>query len=84
MTEYLTAQCPGTGGVIRQTAEDFQVDEIPLYEPCGEGDHLYLRVEKQGLTTYDLLRELARALNCNERDLGYAGLKDARAITRHL
>lgn len=82
MTEYLTAQCPGTGGVIRQTAEDFQVDEIPLYEPCGEGDHLYLRVEKQGLTTYDLLRELARALNCNERDLGYAGLKDARAITR--
>jgi len=82
MTELLTAQFPGTGGVIRQHPEDFQVDEIPLYEPCGEGDHLYLRVEKCGLTTYDLLRELANALECNERDLGYAGLKDARAITR--
>jgi tRNA pseudouridine13 synthase len=82
MTKFLTSQLPGTGGTIRQQPEDFQVDEIPLYEPCGEGDHLYLRVEKCGLTTYDLLRELASALKCNERDLGYAGLKDARAITR--
>ena len=82
MTEFLTAQLPGTGGTIRQQPEDFQVDEIPLYEPCGEGDHLYVSVEKCGLTTYDLLRELANALNCKERDLGYAGLKDARAITR--
>lgn len=82
MIEFLTTKLPGTAGVIRQQAEDFQVDEIPLYEPCGEGDHLYLSVEKCGLTTYDLLRELATALNCNERDLGYAGLKDARAITR--
>ena len=82
MAEYLTSKLAGAGGSIRQQPEDFQVDEIPLYEPCGEGDHLYLRVEKCGLTTYDLLRELAKALKCNERDLGYAGLKDARAITR--
>jgi len=82
MTEYLTSQIPGTGGTLRHDPEDFQVDEIPLYEPCGEGDHLYLRVEKRGLTTYDLLRDLALALRCKERDLGYAGLKDARAITR--
>ena len=82
MTEYLTTQLPGTGGIIRQQPEDFQVEEIPLYEPCGEGDHLFIRVEKCGLTTYDLLRELSSALQCNERDLGYAGLKDARAITR--
>ncbi|MGK2907100.1 MAG: tRNA pseudouridine(13) synthase TruD [Desulfuromonadales bacterium] len=82
MAEFLTSELPGTGGIIRQQHEDFQVDEIPLYEPCGEGDHLYLKVEKCGLTTYDLLRELANALKCNERDLGYAGLKDARAITR--
>lgn len=82
MSDYLTAHLPGTGGSIRNQPEDFQVDEIPLYEPSGEGDHLYLHIEKQGLSTYDLLREVAAALNCNERDLGYAGLKDARAITR--
>ena len=82
MSRFLTALLPGTGGVLRQEPEDFQVEELPLYEPCGEGDHLYLTVEKRGLTTYDLLRELAAALNCQERDLGYAGLKDARAVTR--
>jgi tRNA pseudouridine13 synthase len=82
MAEHLTALLPGTGGTIRQQPEDFQVEEIPLYEPCGEGDHLFVNVEKCGLTTYDLLRKLANALNCKERDLGYAGLKDARAITR--
>lgn len=82
MSRFLTALLPGTGGILRQQPEDFQVEELPLYEPCGEGDHLYLTVEKRGLTTYDLLRELAKALNCQERDLGYAGLKDARAVTR--
>ncbi len=82
MSHYLTAKLPGTGGVIRQEPEDFQVEELPLYSPCGEGDHLYLTVEKCGLTTYDLLRELATRLGCQERDLGYAGLKDSRAITR--
>ena len=82
MTEYLTARIPGCGGTIRNRLEDFRVEEIPLYEPCGEGDHLYLTIEKRGLTTYDLLRQMAIALNCRERDLGYAGLKDAQAVTR--
>jgi tRNA pseudouridine13 synthase len=82
MTEYLTDQIPGIGGTIRHQPEDFRVEEIPLYQPSGEGDHLYLTIEKQGLTTYDLLRELAIALDCRERDLGYAGLKDAQAVTR--
>jgi len=82
MTKYLTDQIPGVGGTIRHRPEDFRVEEIPLYQPAGEGDHLYLTIEKQGLTTYDLLRELAIALDCKERDLGYAGLKDAQAITR--
>jgi len=82
MRTYLTQHLSGTGGIIRQELEDFQVDELPLYTPCGEGDHLYISVEKRGLTTHDLLRELAKALGCQERDLGYAGLKDARAVTR--
>jgi tRNA pseudouridine13 synthase len=82
MTRYLTDNLPGAGGTIREQPEDFFVEEIPLYSPCGEGDHLYLHVEKRGLTTYDLMRELSSALDCKERDLGYAGLKDAQAVTR--
>jgi tRNA pseudouridine13 synthase len=82
MSNYLTAALPGTGGTLRQEPADFLVEEIPLYEACGEGGHLYLTVEKSGLTTFDLLHLLARALGCPEREIGYAGLKDARAVTR--
>jgi tRNA pseudouridine13 synthase len=82
MSDYLTARYTGTGGVIKEVPEDFLVEEIPLYSPCGEGEHLYVEVEKQGLTTFDLLSRLARTLGVRERELGYAGLKDARATTR--
>jgi tRNA pseudouridine13 synthase len=79
---YLTQDLPGTGGAIKSTPADFQVEEIPLYQPCGNGEHLYLFIEKQGVTTFDLLKELARATGLKERDIGYAGLKDACGITR--
>jgi tRNA pseudouridine13 synthase len=82
MSDYLTARFPGTGGSIKESPEDFLVEEIPLYAPCGEGEHLYVEVEKRGLTTFDLLGRLSRALGVSEREMGYAGLKDARATTR--
>ncbi len=82
MSEYLTSSLPGTNGTLGPSPDDFFVEEIPLYIPCGEGEHLYLTVEKQGLTTFDLLNRAAQALGVRERDLGYAGLKDARAVTR--
>jgi tRNA pseudouridine13 synthase len=82
MSKYLTASFPGTGGTIKESPEDFLVEEIPLYTPCGEGEHLYLVVEKRGLTTFDLLQRLSRALRVREREMGYAGMKDARATTR--
>jgi len=82
MPSYLTAALPGTGGSLRREPADFLVEEIPLYEACGEGEHLYLTIEKCGITTFELIRRLAGALRCPEREIGYAGLKDARAITR--
>lgn len=82
MARHLTATLPGTGGEMRSIPEDFCVEELPLYPPCGSGEHLYLTVEKRGISTFELLQRLARALNVRERDFGYAGLKDARAVTR--
>jgi tRNA pseudouridine13 synthase len=84
MSSYLTAALPGTGGALRQEPADFCVEEIPLYPASGTGEHLYLTIEKCGITTFELLRQLARALHCPERELGYAGLKDARAVTRQI
>ena len=81
---YLTADLPGIGGVIKRYDEDFLVEEIPLYPPCGEGTHIYLFLEKRGLTTHAAIRELAGKLRRNPRDFGYAGLKDAHGVTRQM
>lgn len=67
---------------MKESVEDFFVEELPLYLPCGEGEHLYLRLEKQGMTTFELVRQVGAALGVKEREIGYAGLKDARATTR--
>ncbi len=82
MRPYLTAQIPGTGGVIKESPDDFIVSEIASYEPCGTGEHLYLLIEKCGLTTLEAIRRVAAALKIPERDIGYAGMKDAVGITR--
>ncbi len=60
----------------------FVVEEIPAYAPCGEGEHAYLWIEKQNLTTLEAVSRLARLLGVPERDVGYAGMKDRHATTR--
>jgi tRNA pseudouridine13 synthase len=74
--------CPRFHGRYKVTPEDFAVDEVPAYVPSGVGDHVWLWVEKRGLSTMDLLHELAHALDRDERAFGIAGLKDAQAISR--
>ncbi|QDU70248.1 tRNA pseudouridine(13) synthase TruD [Mucisphaera calidilacus] len=80
----LTDDHPGIGGVIKERPEDFIVEEQPLYEPAGEGEHLYLYIEKRKLTTADAVRRIAKAFRVGRRDVGYAGLKDKHALTRQL
>lgn len=60
----------------------FTVEEIPAYAPSGEGTHLFLWIEKRGLTTFDAIARIARGLGLAPRDVGYAGLKDRHALTR--
>ncbi len=79
---YLTPDHPGVGGVLKQRPEDFLVEEQPLYEPSGEGEHLYLFLEKRELTTHDLIKRVARDFRVGKRDIGHAGLKDKHAVTR--
>lgn len=78
---YLTADVPGIGGRIKTLPEDFRVDEVPLYEASGEGTHVYFRVRKKGVPTMQAVEDVARALGRPSRDIGYAGLKDADAVT---
>ncbi len=73
---------PRFQGRYKTTPEDFAVDEVPAYTPTGHGDHVWLWVEKRGLSTLDLLHELGAALDRDERSFGVAGLKDAQAVSR--
>lgn len=61
--------------------EDFLVEELPLYQPSGYGIHTYFAIRKCNLTTIDAINLIARELQVKSRIIGYAGLKDKRAIT---
>lgn len=81
---FLTAATPGCGGVFKASPEDFEVEELPAYEPTGERDceHLFLWVEKRGHSTQDVAKALARHCGFPEKDVSWAGLKDRHAVTR--
>ena len=79
---YLTEGLPGIGGQVRWSPEDFEVEEISLYEPAGMGSHTYFVVEKRGLSTFRAVGMIARTLGVPARQIGYAGMKDAHALTR--
>lgn len=73
---------PELAGQIRCEPADFEVEEIPAFEPAGTGSHLWLWVEKTGANTDWVATQLARATGCPPRDVGYAGMKDRHAVTR--
>lgn len=66
---------------FKHSPRDFVVDEIPLYEFSGEGEHLVIKVRKKSLSTWEMLSKIADALGIKIRDIGYAGMKDKHAMT---
>ncbi|MFK0086510.1 tRNA pseudouridine(13) synthase TruD [Pseudomonas sp. NPDC090755] len=77
------ASGPALGrAILKATAEDFQVDEVLDIPLSGNGEHLWLWVEKRDLNTEEAARRLARAAGVPLRSISYAGLKDRQALTR--
>ena len=66
---------------IRGVPEDFRVEELDGFEASGDGEHLLLTVEKRGMNTGFVARELARWAGVPEHAVGYAGQKDRHAVT---
>lgn len=83
-TSYITHEVPGIGGRIKVRPEDFLVDEMPLYQPSGSGEHIYLFIEKRNLSTLDVVHILARHFGVRREAIGFAGMKDRNAITRQV
>ena len=64
-----------------QSPRDFVVDEIPLYEASGEGEHLMVHIRKKNLSTWELVDVLCNTLGIKGKEIGTAGLKDKNALT---
>jgi tRNA pseudouridine13 synthase len=79
---YLTDGIPALSAAFKARWEDFEVEEIPLHEPSGQGAHTWMEVEKRGLTTAKAAADLAVALGIKAGDVGFAGMKDSRAVAR--
>lgn len=73
---------PRLVGRIKERPEDFLVDEIPLIEPSGQGEHLHMGIQKSGMAHDEMVRVLARHCGVKDSAIGHAGMKDRHAITR--
>src|SRR5262245_11767890 len=80
----LTSDLPGIGGQIKQIPEDFEVEEIPAYKPSGQGEFLYLWIEKRDMGAEYFERQIARRLGISPGEIGSAGMKDRHAVTRQM
>ncbi len=72
---------PVGSGLIRGSAEDFQVEEVLGFSPDGEGEHVLIQLRKRDTNTVWLSRQLAKFADVPARDVSYAGLKDRHAVT---
>lgn len=93
MTEALalpltSGPCPSPWGEpvaearLKASPDDFVVEEVLGFQPTGEGEHLWLWVEKRGLNTDGVARELATQLGVSQALVSFSGLKDKQALTR--
>ncbi|MCZ6579769.1 MAG: tRNA pseudouridine(13) synthase TruD [Gammaproteobacteria bacterium] len=69
-------------GLLKSQASDFKVTEELGFEPAGEGEHLFLLIEKSMMTTHELIERVAGDFFIKPRDIGYSGLKDKLAVTQ--
>lgn len=77
---YITSDVKGMGGQIKEKAEDFVVGEIPVYEPEGTGEHLFIQLTKKGINTREVQKTLARIFQTSRGNVNYAGIKDKHAV----
>ena len=81
MLPYITPTDLKIGGSIKEFEQDFQVEEIPLYLPSGEGQHIFVLIQRASKTTKEIVNSLIKLFDVHEKDIGFAGLKDKSAIT---
>jgi len=72
---------PLAKGILRRHAEDYIVDEIPLVEPDGNGEHVWLKIRKRHTNTDFVAKQLQKLAGVKSMAVSYAGMKDRHALT---
>jgi len=72
---------PEIRGRLKAQNSDFRVDEIMPVQTSGEGEHLWLMIEKNGSNTDWVAQQLAKHAGVKSMAVSYAGMKDRHAIT---
>lgn len=72
---------PHSSADFKTVPEDFIVEEVLGFEPCGEGEHLFLLVQTDDQNTQYTLKQLSRHFRLAPKLVSYSGLKDRRGLT---
>lgn len=72
---------PQATGLIKSSPEDFVVVEDLGFGPDGDGEHLLIRIRKEGCNTRFVADALAKFLKVHAREVSFAGQKDKHAVT---
>ncbi|MFA1647542.1 MAG: tRNA pseudouridine(13) synthase TruD, partial [Enterobacteriaceae bacterium] len=72
---------PQSTGLLKASPEDFVVVEDLGFEPDGEGEHILVRILKNGCNTRFVADALAKFLKIHAREVSFAGQKDKHAVT---
>lgn len=72
---------PQSAGLLKASPEDFVVVEDLGFEPDGEGEHILVRILKNGCNTRFVADALAKFLKIHAREVSFAGQKDKHAVT---
>jgi tRNA pseudouridine13 synthase len=78
---FITENLAGTGGILKAIPEHFQVEEDLPYAPCGEGEHVFVKLRRAGWNTTDVATALGRVFGLKGADIGWGGRKDKNAVT---
>jgi tRNA pseudouridine13 synthase len=80
---YYASDTDGVGGLLRATADDFRVEEIPVDFGSG-GPYLICRLTKKDWELQHAIKELSKRLGISHRRIGWGGTKDRHAVTSQL
>ncbi|MCZ2721729.1 tRNA pseudouridine(13) synthase TruD [Marinomonas sp. 15G1-11] len=73
---------PTLTGNLKTTPQDFFVEEVLGFVPDGQGEFVFVFIEKVGVNTDYLAKRLASYADIDPSKVTYSGVKDRHACTR--